>query len=108
MLYSNACAWASRRRGATDPIASARARPAATSASSKSPVIVSLVGEGFDHPALSNPPACALIYHALKLGLEHGQACNPPLDLGQAGASDRVGCGTRLVRIVLKREQGAD
>ena len=69
---------------------------------------LAVVGEHLDNPALHDAAVTASLDHGLQLGLKRGQAGDALLHLNQARPRNDVGGHTRLIRIVLQGEKGAD
>ena len=67
-----------------------------------------VVRQDVDHPAVGDPATPTLLHHALKLGLEHGQAGDPRLHFPQMSPGNSVRLLARSVRIIAQFQQFAD
>ncbi len=69
---------------------------------------LTVVGEHFDDAAGRDATVTASLDHRLQFCLERAQAADPLLDIRKARLGDAVGRRARLVRVVLKEQQGSD
>lgn len=67
-----------------------------------------VVRQDLNYPAICDPATPTFLHHALKLGLEHGQAGDPRLHFPQMSPGNLVRLLARSVRIIAQFQHFAD